>query len=85
MTSDGNVNPWARGLTWLLEDGPLADQACEVLRPNDSPWINVDKLEGGEKVPPRFAIWRRTGAVHRVQEEGEPYPGAVEDEPIWQP
>lgn len=85
----GNVEeemePWTRALIWLIREGPLKNQACEIRNSPDSPWVTVDKLERGERVEPRFAIWRRTGAVHRVQEAGDPYPEAVEDDPIWTP
>jgi len=43
-------------------------------RKPDGPWVCVD-LDNGEK----FAIWKETGNVFRVDENG-----AVEDEPLYE-
>jgi hypothetical protein len=86
MTED---NARTMALTWLLTDGPLAKHAHRgiEIHPHakddlSSPWMTVDAMG---KPPERYAIWRRTGAVHRVQEDGDEYPEAVEDDPIWSP
>lgn len=77
-------------LTWLLTDGPLAKHANRGIEihphANDepsSPWMTADAMGDGPQE--RYAIWRRTGAVYRVQGEGDEYPEAVEDDPIWTP
>lgn len=71
---------------WLTCEGPLAGRAVQWhMHAGDdpaSPWAMVVALGGPAA---RFAIWRATGAVHRVQESGDPFPEAVEDDPIWTP
>lgn len=74
------------GLEWLIGEGPLQGRTIELhghaTDDPSSPWATVDAV--GDP-PARFAIWRATGAVHRVQEAGDEFPEAVEDDPIWRP
>lgn len=42
---------------------------------NDHGWIEVFPTRPGL---PRYAIWKKTGAVHTVDEHG-----AVSDDPVW--
>lgn len=69
-----------RKLAEYLHAEGLVDPIWHVtLRPL-SPWVEV-KLDLWEET---FAIWRATGAVHRVhmQDDGMHYAGAVHDDPF---
>lgn len=46
----------------------------EILPQPAGPWVCIDFVDGS-----KFAIWKNTGAVYRVDEHG-----AVEDDPIIQ-
>lgn len=47
-------------------------EVSELYRTSSGPWVCVDFVDGEQ-----FAIWKRTGAVFRLDEHG-----AVEDDPI---
>lgn len=76
---------WSQALVWLFTEGPLTETPAELVFQANGPWILADKMTKPGERPARFAIWKATGAVHRVQEDGEPFPEAVEDDPIWKP
>lgn len=79
------------GLRWVMT--AHRDRPVRVFHPggdvpSGSPWLAADVgwderqgLVGRPEV--RYAIWKRTGDVYRVQEEGEPYPEAVTDDPVF--
>lgn len=67
------------GLKLLMVERP--GKSFKVTDPGDvSPWLHADEVIEGE----RWAIWKATGHVYRVQHEGEPYPEAVTDDPVYE-
>lgn len=48
----------------------------------DVGWDERQGLVGRPEV--RYAIWKRSGNVHRVMEAGEAYPEAVTDDPVFE-
>ena len=75
-----------KGLDLLLREYPFADvmevDSQEEFEEREDgvtitagPWVIVALKEMGE-----FAIWKATGAVHRLNEDG-----GAEDDPILQP
>lgn len=68
------IEPVRSGVLEALKYLP-AHLVPQVKADSQSSWVNVDTFPG-----PCFSIWRATGALYEVDEEG-----VVGDDPIWQP
>lgn len=69
-------------IDWQWADD-FTDHGVWVLVKLGQPSVNFAESPAWAIWP--FAIFKRTGALHRFEGEGDEYPGAVSDDPIWTP
>jgi hypothetical protein len=73
-----------KGLEWLAEQHPdarvvLYDKQPETWSRIEGPWVCIDFVCGPTAQVSRYAIWKATGNVYLVGDDG-----AVEDDPIYE-